>query len=186
MHIFPRSATQERLSFPSYGFLCRAVLTVLFGFIAHLFQWEGLRHLTSEVILRLSAMLGMTTERISFDTVEIHGQLLQVLVSCTFVELFFGSLPLLWKLDSPIPRNFIRFVAAAGALFCFNVLRLEAAEIAYGRGLPWLFAHDIPLGFEYFAVWAFVWRTRSWRAWRGRGKDSAGMISLRGTCDLAH
>jgi exosortase/archaeosortase len=125
-----------------------------------------LRFLTSEVLLRLSALLGMTTARTSFDTIEVQGRLLQIVVSCTFAELFFASMPLIWKLDRSLLRNALRLVLVACTLFALNVLRLELGQIAYSHGVPWMLAHDIPLGFVYFAVWAVIWRARNWCAWR--------------------
>jgi hypothetical protein len=159
-------------------FLCRACLAFLFGATAHQFRWEGLRFFTSETILRLSALLGMTTARASFDTIEIQGQLLQFLVSCTFVELFLASLPLIWRLDRSPLINLSRMVPVACALFGFNIFRLELGQIAYSYGVLWILAHDIPLGFAYFAVWATVWQTRSWRAWQDRTPEGERECSL--------
>jgi hypothetical protein len=164
--------------------LCRASLALTIGFIVRQFSWEGFRYLTSEFVLRLSAMTGTIATRISFDTIDVHGQLLQIVISCTLVEMIFGSLPLLWRFDQSILRNLIRFGFVAVALFGLNIVRLEVAEIAVGHGLPWLIAHDIPLGCVYFAVWVFVWRHRSWRAWQGRVLDGT-FISIRESCDLA-
>jgi hypothetical protein len=166
MHPSAVSPAKLKLPFPSWEFLCRLCLTALLVGVAHELRWEGLRFLTSEVILRLSALLGMATARISFDTIELQDQWLQILVSCTFVEIFVGSVPLIWRLDLSLLRNLSRLVAFAGALFALNILRLEPGQIAYSYGAPWILAHDIPLGFACFAIWVFIWRTRNWRAWQ--------------------
>jgi exosortase/archaeosortase len=136
--------------------------------VAHQFRWEWLRFLTAQAVLPLSALLGMTTARISFDTIAILGQWVQILVSCTLVEAFAGSVPLLWKLESTPLRNLIRLLPFASAIFGMNILRLECGLIASSHGVPWIFAHDIPLGFAYFMIWVYVWQARSWRAWQSR------------------
>lgn len=166
MHPLAVSPARMKFPFPSREFLCRVCLAALFMGVAHQLRWEGLRFLTSEVILRLSALLGMATARISFDTIELQSQWLQILVSCTFIEMFVGSVPLIWRLDLSPLRNVTRLVPFAGALFALNILRLEPGQIAYSDGAPWILAHDIPLGIAYFAVWVFIWRTRNWRAWQ--------------------
>ena len=147
-------------------FLCRACLAALFAIVAHQFRWEGLRFLTSESVLRLSALLGMKTARISFDTIELQGQLFQYVVSCTFAEVFVGGLPAIWRLDSSLLKNLLLLVPVEAALFAFNVARLELGQIAYSHGVPWILAHDIALGLAYFAVIWVIWRKRSWRAWQ--------------------
>jgi hypothetical protein len=136
--------------------------------VAHQFRWEWLRILTAQTILRLSALLGMTTASISFDTIAIQGQWVQILVSCTLVEALAGGVPLLWKLESTPFRNLIRLLPFAAAIFGMNILRLECGLIVSSRGVPWIFAHDIPLGFTYFVIWVYVWRARTWRAWPSR------------------
>ncbi len=147
-------------------FLCRACLAALFAIAAHMLPWEWLRFLTSEAVIRLSALIGMTTARISFDTIELQGEFFQYFVSCTFAEVFAGCLPAIWRKELPLLRNLSRVVLAEGALFGFNILRLEAGQILYSHGVPWLLAHDILLGFAYFAVVVTIWRNKDWAAWQ--------------------
>ena len=166
-----RSGTRlanANLPLPSAEFLCRLALTALFSVVAHQFQWEELRYLTSEAMLRLSALLRMPTARDSFDTIVIQGHFVQFVASCTLAEMYLGSLPLIWDLKQSTPKNLLRLLAVAVALFGLNIVRLELGQIAYTHGVPWISAHDIPLGFAYFAVWVVVWRTRNWQAWHFR------------------
>jgi exosortase/archaeosortase len=167
-----------QIAFPSKQFLCRVCLTAVFATVAHLLSWDGLRFFTSEVTLRLSAMLGMTTARAAFDTIEIQGNLIQFVVCCTFVELFFGSLPLIWRGKDSIVGNLSRVVIFAGAIFGLNIVRLVLLQIAYGHGVPWTLAHDIPVGVAYFAVWVFIWRTRDWPAWQYRSRTFHALTPL--------
>jgi hypothetical protein len=157
-----------RILLPSNEFLCRAGLSALLAIDAHLFRWEWLRFLTSEAILRSSAFLGMTTARVSFDTVAIQGELFQYFVSCTFADLFLGVLPFIWRGNFSPLRNLLRLALSAAAIFAFNLLRLELGQIAFRYGVPWILAHEIPSGFALFAVVFVIWQTRDWPAWRSR------------------
>jgi hypothetical protein len=160
------SLSKGRIPCPSMEFLCRACLTALLVIVTLHLSWGGLRFLTSEAILRLSAVVGMTTARISFDAIELQGQFFRFTVSCTFADVFMGTLPLIWRLDRSIIRNLLRVAVVAVVLFVFNVTRLEVGQIAYSRGVLWLLAHEIPSGFAYFGVWIAIWRSRSWPAWQ--------------------
>jgi hypothetical protein len=58
----------------------------------------------------------------------------------------------------------MQIALSMGALFGCNIVRIEVAQILYGLGLPWVLAHDIPLGAIYFGLWVAVWHTWKWRA----------------------
>jgi hypothetical protein len=149
----------------SQEFLCRAGLVVVFATLAHQFQWHWLRFVTSEVVLRVSLALGMARQRASFDTISGQGTLFCFVTACTFVDVFLGSIPLLWRLDQSLLRNLVRLTAAAAALFCFNVSRLEVGQILYAHGTPWTLADDVLGGVAYFGVWLVIWHLRSWEVW---------------------
>jgi hypothetical protein len=149
---------------PSLGFALRLSLSGLLAGAAHQFQWVDLRFLVSQAIVDFSRLLGMRAERVAFDTVEVQGHMIQFVVACTFVELMLGIQPFLWHRNRRLWHNFMRIAVSIGALFGFNILRIEAAQILFDLGVPWVVAHDIPLGAIYFGIWAAVWRTREWRA----------------------
>jgi exosortase/archaeosortase len=149
----------------SREFLCRAGLVTVFGATAHQVPWEWLRFLTSECVLRISASLGMATSRVTFDTILARGQAFQFVIACTFVDVFMGSIPLLWDLKKSVLRNILWLTATATVLFGFNVVRLEAAQVLYYRGMSWTVADEVLGGLAYFAVWLAIWRLRSWKVW---------------------
>jgi len=146
--------------------LLRTVLVALFVVITYQFRWGWLRFATSEAILRISASLGTVSARLSFDTIRIQGQLFRVVIACTFVDVFMGSIPLLWNFKKSLLRNASRLTAAAIILFAFNVVRLEIAQVLYARGVSWTLADEVLEGFAYFAVWLFIWWHRSWELTR--------------------
>ncbi len=143
-------------------------MSAVFVILAHQLDWEGLRLLTAETLIRLSVFLGMPAARISFDTIEVQGRLIQFVASCTFAEIFVGCVPLIWRFDFSVLRNLSPLPAVAVALFVLNVVRLELGLMANAHGVPWVLSHDVPLGFVCFTVWVLVWRTRNWRAWKYR------------------
>lgn len=143
-------------------FLARACLVAVFVVFSHELRWEWLRFVTSEAVLRLSAVLGMDTARLSFDTIRVQETQVKFVVACTFVDVFLGSLPLLWDLRRSLLRNCSRLVVAGTILFAFNVLRLEIAQVVYAHGASWEVADGVLGGFAYFLVWVVIWQLRAW------------------------
>ena len=143
-------------------FLARACLVAVFVVVSHELRWQWLRFFTSEAVLRLSAMLGMDTARLSFDTIRVQETEVRFVVSCTFVDVFLGSLPLLWDLRRSLLRNCSRLVVAGTILFAFNVLRLEIAQVLYAHGASWEVADGVLAGIAYFLVWVVIWQLQTW------------------------
>jgi len=124
---------------------------------------NGVRFLTSECVLRISASLGLAASRVSFDTILVGGQAFQFVIACTFVDVFMGSIPLLWDLKKSVLRNILGLIATATVLFGFNVVRLVVAQALYYRGVSWTVADEVLGGLAYFAIWLAIWRLRSWK-----------------------
>lgn len=148
----------------SPAFLRRIFLVAVAVMLAHTLEWRWLRFLTSEAILRLSMLTGLTGARFSFDTLSMKGEFFEFVVTCTFVDVFVGSIPLLWDLQKSAFRNGMHIVAAGVVFFGFNIVRLEIGQLLYLRsGVPYVVAHDIVGGFAYFAIWLAMWHQRTWR-----------------------
>jgi hypothetical protein len=170
---FRLKAASATISLPrlSREFLCRAALVALLATMAHQFRWDWLRFLTSESVLRISSLLGMPGARVSFDTMFVNGQFVQFVIACTFVDVYLGSVPLLWDLKKTLLSNLSRLIVIAFIFFGFNVVRLEIAQILYAHGVSWDLADGVVGGFAYFAVWLFIWRQRTWEL-TARGNES--------------
>lgn len=140
----------------------RVVLVAAFVAVAYQFDWNPLRLLTSEAILRASAVLGMTTERLSSDTIALNGEVSRFITGCTFIHIFAGAIPLLWNLKLSVTRNLMRLSCAAILLFIFNVFRLELSNVLYWGGLSWIYAHEWLAGVSYFVVFLAVWSHGGW------------------------
>lgn len=134
------------------GLMCRVLLTTILVILTHQFEWVWLRFLTSEAVLRGSALVGMATERFSFDTVGVQGEAFRFVVSCTFVDVFIGTVPLIWNLKRSILSNGCILVVTAIILFSFNILRLVTGHLLHAHGAPWIVADDLLGGMAYFFV----------------------------------
>jgi hypothetical protein len=118
--------------------------------------------LTSETNLQLDWLAGVRLQRLSPDTVLWHGTVFRYVTACTFVDVWFGAIPLLWSVRRSLQHN-IRFVMAVGVgLFCFNVLRLSFSDVLFSIGIPWWLAHDVISAFAYFGVWCWIMRHQDW------------------------
>jgi hypothetical protein len=124
------------------------------------FRWEMLRYLSSEANLRLDLLAGLHLQRLSIDTVQWRGSVYQYENACTFIDVWFGSIPLLWNLGRPVAANLRFFAGLALALFAFNIFRLSFSDLLFSAGLPWDLAHNAVSGIAYFAVWVWIWRHR--------------------------
>lgn len=132
--------------------ICRFACVVIVVAASHQFDWEWLRFATSEMILRMSAALCMVTERISSDTISIHGNLTRFVISCTFVDVFVGAIPLLWELKRSLVRNLETLVIFAAGLFALNLVRLEITQVLHAGGVSWTLADTVLGGVVYFLV----------------------------------
>lgn len=151
-----------RLPPPSREFVCRAAFVGLLVIAVHQLRFQLLRFLTSEAVLRISSALGITTQRISFDTIRVHSQLVSFVVSCTFIDVVVGTIALLWDYKKPRFKEAFRMALFVLILLAFNLTRLEVAQILYSLGVPWILADEVLGGIAYFAVWIFIWRHRTW------------------------
>ena len=152
------------------GILYRVGLVILFATGAHQVQWQWFRFVTSELVLRLSAFLNIQASRISFDVIELQGEQFRYLTSCTFVDVFIASIPLIWNVKASLIRNFAWVAVAGVALLAFNAIRIESAVVLYCHRIPWTIADELLGGCSYFIVWLVIWLTRSWCS-DGRSKE---------------
>jgi hypothetical protein len=157
-------ATKMRLQTRLYKFsltqevTIRIGLSVLFVTFTHQLQWQSLRMVTSEAILRTSLAMGMSVFRVSADTINVNGTFFQFVTACTFVDVFMAAIPLVWNLQTSAARNLIELFALAVTLFGLNIVRLQTAQVLFAHGASWNVADQVVGGFAYFAVWLLVWR----------------------------
>jgi hypothetical protein len=124
--------------------------------VCHLFEWRWLKSCTSEALVRVALACKLDAARIGWDLVEWQGNSIRLRTACTFVDVFFGAVPILWTKRLGLVKNAGRVAAFAALLFPFNILRLSLGFWLYAKGVPWIVAHDIFSGFAYFGVWVML------------------------------
>jgi hypothetical protein len=142
----------------SQTLLIRFALAALAVAISYCLRWESLRFLTSETNLRIDQLWGVHLQRISFDTVMWKGALYQYQNACTSVDVWFGSIPLLWNLRKSWACNVFFALAVGAGMFFFNVFRLSVSDVLFAAGLSWNLAHNVVSGISYFVVWIWIWK----------------------------
>ncbi len=118
-------------------------LVTLFAFVTHQLTWQWLRFVTSEAVLRMCSFLDIQGSRISFDVIELRGEQFQYVISCTFVDVFLASLPLLWNARKSLIHNVVWILIAGAVLFPLNTIRLEIALLLYFHGIYWTIADGL-------------------------------------------
>lgn len=150
---------------------CRVLLVPVFVGVCYLFDWYWLRVLTTDTLMRISSILGMSMVRTSADVVTIAGVTAKFIVACTMIDAFFGAIPLLWRTAASWRQNFTRLGLVLVGVFVLNIVRLELGFVAMTRGVPWWLAHEVVAGVAYFCLYVFIMRERA--------KDRAQTTSAR-------
>ena len=158
---------KAKLKLPSRDFVLRVTLAVAVAAASHLLQWRWLRFATSEIIFRFASHFGFETARTSFDTVWINGTFFQFAISCTFIDVILGAIPLVWNDEKGWRTNLLRVCVMAAALFSFNILRLAVSQLLYANGLSWTVADGVLGSLSYFVVWLVITN----RYWSGEEQD---------------
>jgi hypothetical protein len=140
--------------------LLRFALVPCFVALCYCFRWETLRFLVSEANLKLDLLFGVTLERSGLHSVQWQGVVYHYDIACAFIDVWFGSIPLLWNLRRKPWSNVAVFVLLGLVLFTFNVLRLSFSDLLFASGLSWNLAHNVVSGIAYFLVWIWIWHHR--------------------------
>ena len=130
---------------------------ILLVLVSHSLEWPNLEFATSEAVLTLSTWLGVPGERVAFDTIQLAAENYQFVISCTFVDVFMGSIALVWRQQVSIAVNCMRLTLWAVVLFTFNAFRLELAVLGHLGGIPWYWVDGMVGGLAYFLVWLAIW-----------------------------
>jgi hypothetical protein len=144
------------------GLTARVLLVPVFVAVCHLYDWSWLRVLTTVTLVQISAMLGVSMQRMGPDVIRVAGISAQFVVSCTMIDAFFGAIPLLWRTTISWPQNLLRLSGVAAAVFGLNIFRLELGFIAMTKGVPWWLAHEVVAGVAYFCLYLYIVKERAW------------------------
>lgn len=140
----------------------RVLLVPVFVAVCHLYDWSWLRALTTVTLVQISAMLGVSMQRMGADVIRVAGISAQFVVACTMIDAFFGAIPLLWRTAASWSQNLLRLSAVLVAVFGLNIVRLELGFISMTKGVPWWLAHEVVAGVTYFCLYLFIIKERAW------------------------
>lgn len=121
--------------------------------LCHCFEWTRLCALTQTANLALDSWFGVYMQPLTATTIQFRGLLYHYQVSCTFVDVWCGLVPLLWKRSQLIVWNVGWLATWALGLFAFNIVRLSVSDVLFAQGMSWTVAHSVLGGFCYYLVW---------------------------------
>jgi hypothetical protein len=145
-----------------YADLVRVVLVVLFVVLCYQFEWSAWRTFIRDVFVSLSRGLGIPLHPVSSDSFVLKAHLYRFVIACTALDVFFGSIPLLWERDKHILINIRLLTIYFLSLMMANLFRLEIGLPLFLFGVPWELSHEVMAGFFYFIVFLWIARRRGW------------------------
>ena len=139
------------------SYVYRIFLAAIFILVCLQFSWMYFREINTNVLLNLMNVFDLEVTRTSTVTFKVDNNTFLMGVSCTSIDAFMGSIPLLWKLKESWPRQIKFFILYFLVFITINQLRLLLGFIFYDFGVTWFWAHEIPSGIFLFglAVWTF-------------------------------
>ncbi|HVZ18672.1 MAG TPA: hypothetical protein VG897_16240 [Terriglobales bacterium] len=160
------------------GFVLRCFLAGVGVLMCYQFRWDWLRYLTSEANLRVDALLGISMQRISSDTLLWNGHVYRYVIACTFADVWCGALAFLWIRSRSITNNVVTLLEFTIGLFAFDVLRLSVSDYLCAHGVSWNLGHNVVGGICYFLVWKWLQRNRSAVEMKRAQPNSVPLASL--------
>lgn len=145
------------------GWIVRILLSAIGVIVSYQFEWHALRHVTADLNMRLDALFGLQQDWAGAESLLWNGRIFSFVNACTFVDVAFGAIPLLWRLRWSVQRNVIYLITFLVGLFAFNVVRLSISDLIFAAGVPWWLAHEVVAGAAYCAVWIWIWEHRDWK-----------------------
>lgn len=146
----------------------RIGLVPLFVMLCYTGEWSYWRSAVARIMPALLRTSGATALPLYADSFIFHGSAFQIVVSCTALDVFFGSIPLLWERDRSIRANAGFLARWLLTLTTLNLARLYVGFLLYGAGVPWWLGHEVLSGVFYFGVLVWIVRRRGWSVrWGG-------------------
>jgi exosortase/archaeosortase family protein len=133
----------------------RLLLMPFFVVICYQFSWESLRMGGMKSVLYTSSWFEWNASAVTEYSFAWKDQSYAFYTSCTMIDVFFASLPLLWQTRSTVLRNLLFITAFFSAIYLLNITRIMAGFLLLDAGMPWFFAHKVIGGIAYFVV--LVW-----------------------------
>src|SRR4029077_7389820 len=122
--------------------LFRFGLVLPFVILCFAFPWHFWRaSITAAVIAGLHGPLNPAVP-LDFDTFSYGSTTFQIGTSCVALDVFFGSIPLLWQRQRSFGRHLVFFGLYFLVLSTINLVRLILTFRLNATGVSWFLAHD--------------------------------------------
>jgi len=138
--------------------LFRFGLVPVFVLICYAFPWRIWRASITAALITVLQEPSNPVIQLTFDTFSYDRGTFQVGISCTALDVFFGSIPLLWQRKRPLGQTLGFFALYFLVLSTINFIRLILGFRLYATGASWFAAHELMSGVFYFVI--FVWIVR--------------------------
>jgi Transmembrane exosortase (Exosortase_EpsH). len=143
-----------------HGDLLRIAAIPVFVYVCYLFDWALLRQLTCDLFVAAAEFLSIPVVRTSPTFFECEGRTFYFAISCTAVDAFCGSIPLLWH-RADWKRTTVFWTVYFLVLSAVNLFRLVSGFFLFVHGVPWWIAHKVFGGLFYFGLLLWIIRMKS-------------------------
>jgi len=116
------------------------------------------REINTSILLRAVDSLGLEVTRTSNVTFRIDGHSFITGISCTAIDAFLTSIPLVWKYRETLLKTVRFFTLYFFVLIIINQFRLLLGFVFYSVGISWFWAHELPSAFFYFFIGLWIFR----------------------------
>ncbi len=140
----------------------RICLVPVFVLMCYQFDWETWRTSWTDIFVTVMGWLAVPVVRVRFDSFLCNGVAYWFAIACTALDVFFGSIPLLWEPKKAIHRNLMLLSSFFACLSAANLVRLALGFLLYVHGVSWFVSHEVAAGVFYFGVFLWIARRRGW------------------------
>jgi len=151
-----------RRNFHSYAI--RILLSGICVLLCYQFSWMTYRQININALTNLINIFDLEAMRTSMVTFKVDNNSFLMGISCTSIDAFAGSIPLLWKPKETWLRQLKFFTLYFLIFFTINQFRLLIGFILYDLGVSWFWAHEIPSGIFLFGLFIWILHQKRWKA----------------------
>jgi hypothetical protein len=166
-HDAPRTAAAVR-TLARYEDLVRIALVPLFVVLCYRFEWMGWRALVTDAVIGFLSLVGAPAFPLAPDRFACGDEIYRIDVTCTMLDAFFGSIPLLWQWRRSLFRNLLYLAVFFVCVSVLNLVRLALGFVLHFQGVSWFWADEVLTGVFHFALFLYIARQRGWTSRVGR------------------
>ena len=145
-----------------YNLVIRILVIPVCTVICHYFSWFYLRKFNTDILFSSMKFFGLKATRTSPALFRVDNHSFFIGTSCTSIDVYLSSIPLLWKLREATTKQLKYFFTYFVIFFSINQLRLLFGFVLYNQGVSWTWAHEIPSGLFLFGTFLWIVQQRRW------------------------